>query len=118
MKINGNEVRVENRDYLYLAENDRLEYTKEVIDDTYVYFNNDFLSKETDLPEEVFDALEAKGDNKTVKKLIEKFCPGGIDGFVEDAVRYDGYGHFISYYDGNEIVIDNKLGLIYLYRQN
>jgi hypothetical protein len=41
-----------------------------------------------------------------------------IDEFVEDAIRYDGYGHFLSPYDGEENEIEVDGATYYVYRTN
>lgn len=83
-------------------------------------FNADFLAQQTDLPEEVYRAMQDKceGSNDAVSKLIEKTC--GFDDFVKEAIRYDGRGHFLSGYDGEEIEIsaeDSGKVAFYAYKQ-
>ena len=51
--------------------------------------------------------------NEAILKLIDD-----LEEFVEDAIRYDGRGHFLSGYDGNEIEINVSDRIIYLYRIN
>lgn len=83
-------------------------------------FNADFLASQTDLPEEVYRAMQDKCEdsNDAVSKLIEKTC--GWDDFVAEAIRYDGRGHFLSGYDGEEIEVadetDHKVAF-YAYKQ-
>lgn len=83
-------------------------------------FNADFLASQTDLPEEVYRAMQDKCEdsNNAVSKLIEKTC--GWDDFVAEAIRYDGRGHFLSGYDGEEVEIANGAdhqGVFYAYKQ-
>jgi hypothetical protein len=113
-----------NQEYLVLAENERDEAVKEYIKETIWAFNPSFLASETELPEEVFKALSDKCEsaNAPILKLVEKTC--GLDDFVSDAVDADGYGHFLSQYDGEENEESlmnqetNKREYYYIYRQN
>lgn len=76
-------------------------------------FRAAFLSNETDLPVECFEAMQEKceGSNDSVLKLIEKTC--GLQSFVKTAVSCDGRGHFLSG-DGEEFERDG----FYIYRIN
>lgn len=83
-------------------------------------FNADFLAQQTDLPEEIYRAMQDKceGSNDAVSKLIEKTC--GWDRFIFEAVKADGRGHFLSGYDGKEIEIsaeDSGKVAFYAYKQ-
>jgi len=76
------------------------------IEQTAWAFNTSFLAEMTDLPYEVFEAMQDKceGSNEAVLKLIHKTC--GLEDFVEAAIGADGRGHFLSSYDGHEIEQD------------
>lgn len=76
---------------------------REYITATLGLFKPAFLADETDLPIEVFQPLCERGDasNNAVEAIIEKTC--GMDKFVEDAIKADGRGRFLSFYDGGEI---------------
>ena len=54
------------------------------------------------MPEEIFSALSEKCEsgNTAILALVEKTC--GLDALVDSAVKADGYGHFLSSYDGKE----------------
>jgi hypothetical protein len=87
----------------------------EYIKDSAWAFNSSFLASFTDLPEEVFTALQpqCESSNDAVLALIER-GDGGLESFVEDAIGADGRGHFMSSYDGEE----NEEGEFYIYRIN
>lgn len=108
----------EGGDYLVLTEEERDEKVKEHIEQSVWAFNSSFLASQTDLPEEVFKALQDKCEdgNEAVLSLIEKTC--GLDDFVEEAVSCDGYGHFLSTYDGNEEETEVEGETYYVYRTN
>lgn len=100
-------------EYLVLDEEEREEKLKDNIKETCSYFIPEFLAKETELPSEVFKALVDK--NGVVYKLLEKYVGGGFEQFCEDAVDADGYGHFLSRYDGKELELTDDL---FAYRTN
>lgn len=83
-------------------------------------FNANFLADQTDLPFEVFEALQrdmSEDANDAILRLIER-SDDEFDGFVNQAVSYDGRGHFLAGYDGYEhdVVIDGET--FYVYRVN
>lgn len=87
-------------EYLVLDGEEREEELQDNIKETCSYFIPEFLAEETELPSEVFKALVDK--DEVVYKLLEKCVDGGFEQFCEDAVNADGYGHFLSSYDGGE----------------
>ena len=106
------------REYLVLTEQERNEKVKEYIQDTLWAFIPSFLAEETGLPEEVFRALseQCESGNDAILALIEETC--GLDAFVEAAVEADGYGHFLSSYDGEEEVVSVEGKDYFIYRIN
>lgn len=66
--------------------------------------------------------------NEALQEMQEKLCESAnelikamikdLDNFVEDAIRSDGYGHFLSRYDGHEVEISVNNEYYYAYRQN
>lgn len=103
-----------NQEYLVVTDEEADEETEEYIKESVWSFNASFLADQTDMPKEIFEALQSKYEdgNNAVLKLIEKTC--GIDEFVKEAVQLDGRGHFLSSYDGNE----NEEGRFFIYRKN
>lgn len=89
------------------------EYIKELV----WAFKAEFLANMTDLDIRVFKAIQAndlcEDNNQAIMKLIESTC--GFDEFFEEAIKWDGRGHFLSSYDGCEYEISSDL---YLYRNN
>lgn len=105
--------------YLVLTDEEATLYTKANIIETCSYFTADFLETMTGIPAVVFKHLV--DENEAVLETIEKTC--GIDEFVDEAIRWDGRGHFIGCYDGeeNEATIENEDGeevTLYIYRVN
>jgi len=83
----------------------------EYIKTTVWAFNADFIiehSKVLDYDDVSYKILEViqeecESGNECILKLIDD-----IDEFVEDAIQTDGRGHFLSSYDGDEIVIGDN----------
>lgn len=106
------------REYMVLNEHERNKKAKEHIRETLWAFIPSFLARKTGLPEEVFHALSKKceGGNDAILALIEETC--GLDAFVEAAVKADGYGHFLSSYDGEEGEVTVEGKDYFIYRMN
>ena len=75
---------------------------KQYIEESLWAFNADFLATQTDMPVEIYKALQpqCESSNYAILKLVEKTC--GLDSFVESAIAADGRGHFMSSYDSQE----------------
>jgi len=104
-------------DWLLLTDEEADEMAYDHIEDTLWAFNASFLSRMTDIDEEVFTAIQAndrcESNNDAIKKLVESTC--GLMELCIQAIDADGRGHFMSSYDGIEHEIDGDL---YLYRIN
>lgn len=98
-------------EWLVLNGDERLEWAKNWIEESISYFNADFLEEMTGVPAIAFEKLI--DENDAVHAIVKGSC--GIDKFVEAAVRADGYGHFISGYDGEEVELGDD---VYAYRVN
>lgn len=103
-------------EYLVLTDEESDEKAKEYILDSVWAFNHSFLQSHSEaiseIPEEDFQAMQGKlceGFNKAVLAMIDD-----VDYFVEDAIKADGRGHFLSQYDGEE----NQAGEFFIYRTN
>ncbi len=93
-------------DYLVLTDKEADERAYEEMRETVWTFNTDFIishSVLTEVNDNVVNALKkmqgelCEDANEFILKIIEDF-----DEFVEDAIYYDGRGHFLSFYDGSE----------------
>jgi len=89
-----------NEEYLVLTDSEADDAAEEYIMDSLWAFNAGFLSYWTDMPEQVFTALQdlCEESNDTIKQLLGN----NIDDFIADAISSDGRGYFISSYDGDE----------------
>lgn len=104
-----------NEDYMVLTDDEADEKVAEYIKETIWAFNPSFLSCHSGIDEDVFKLLQDKceSSNEAILKLIKDF-----DHFVEDAVRSDGRGHFLSSYDGEENEQKHNNETYYIYRTN
>lgn len=109
-----NEFEAEGNTYLVLTDEEADAAVWEYISQSLWAFNADFLAGNTDLPAEVFTALQDKCEdaNDTFMTLVEK-C-GDFNGLVSEAVSSDGRAHFMNTYDGHEW----QEGEFYIYRTN
>jgi len=102
------------QEYLILDDDEANEAVVEYIKETAWAFNASFLANYTDLPIEVFEAMQEKFEdsNDVVLQCIKQ--KGDIEDFAEDVVSEDGRGHFLSSYDGEEVKEDGY----FIYRLN
>jgi len=95
---------------------------KDYIEETIGYFNASFLANVTKLPEEVFVSIQEHHTsettiNESIMAIVRATC--GLDRLVEQAIKTDGRGHFLSSWDGEEIELGEIDGKEYFaYRIN
>jgi len=104
----------EQGEYAIGTEDEADKAAHEYIEGSVWAFNADFLASMTEMPYEIFEALQPQCEsaNDPILACIEKTC--GIDEFVEDAISADGRGHFIAGYDGHE----TDIGDLVMFRIN
>lgn len=115
----NNVFETDDAEYLVLTDKEANKYAKDSILESAWAFNTWFI----------LDNLNSKfkdADRDTLEeiiKLAQEKCEGGNDiilgmitkrSFVDEAIQYDGRGHFLSSYDGEESEQDNY----YIYRTN
>jgi len=116
------------KEYNVFTEEEREEKVTEYIKDSLWAFNTDFILSHVNFGRNYTDKAV-----KAFQKMQEELCEDANDlvlamiknlgNFVNDAVKADGYGHFLSGYDGNEnessIINENdEIEWLYIYRQN
>lgn len=111
---NENILNISGDEYFVLNDEEREEIVTNDITETLWTFRPSFLAEQTDyslLP--VFEAMTElyEDANEPILCLIEKF--NSIENFVESAVNADGYGHYLSRYDGYELEQNG----FFIYRQ-
>ena len=86
-------------DYLVLTDEQADDWVHDEIAEMVWAFTPSFLRAHTGVTEEAIKKLQemCEDANEPLTAMIRDF-----DSFVEDAVRSDGRGHFLSGYDGNE----------------
>lgn len=110
------EYQIDGIEYKVLTEEQADEEMVEYVEETLWAFNPSFLADVTDMPIEVFEVLceKCEGGNEDIRSIVDKTC--GIEELAEEAVRWDGRGHFLNSYDGGEIEISVDGELFYCYR--
>lgn len=86
--------------WLVLDEDEALERATEYIKRSVGYFTTWFLSRYTEASEELLSFLAQHEKHDFVEEVLKLDSNFSWDRFVEDAVDEDGYGHFLSTYDG------------------
>lgn len=87
----------------------------EYIENSIWAFSPSFLEQMTDVPAEMFEAVQYKCEsiNEALQILVMRTC--GMQEFVDQAISWDGRGHFLSPWDGMEIELECGA---YAYRLN
>lgn len=103
-------------EYIVMTDEEADAAVKDYVLESAWAFRYDFLCGHSEaiaeIPQKQYEAMAEKlceGFNKAVLAMIDD-----KDHFVDDAIRADGRGHFLSGYDGEE----NEEGSFYIYRTN
>lgn len=107
--------------YLVLTDDEADEAAAEAIKNSLWAFNASFISGHTkkglsDAAQKALQEAQAKlceGANDLVESMIDD-----LDDFIEDAIRADGRGHFLSSYNGEENEESVGGTTYYIYREN
>lgn len=99
------------QEYLVLNDQEAQKRCEEDIKQSIWAFRSSYISKHTGIDEEIIKSVQehCEESNEMILRSIKDF-----EKFIKDAILSDGRGHFISYYDGNEHVIDD----LFIYRLN
>jgi len=99
VSVDDAESYIDDDDYLVLTDEEADDRVYDEIADSVWAFKPSFLAAHTGVTEEAIEKLQemCEGANEALTAMIKNF-----DAFVEDAVRSDGRGHFLSDYDSNE----------------
>ncbi len=106
---------VDGADYLVLTDEEADRATKANILDSVWAFRPEFLEAHTiqgvdaETIKLIQDNDKCESNNAVILRLIED-----VDHFVDDAIKADGRGHFLSSYDGEEA----EAGPYFIYRVN
>jgi hypothetical protein len=115
--IEDDELEVSGITYLVLTDEEADEKATEYIRDSLWAFNAEFLASYTNLPEEMFMAVQDQCEkaNDAILRCVEKM--GSVEDFALQAIAADGRGHFLSRYDGREDEEEVNGITYYIYRQ-
>ena len=113
----------EGQEYKVLTDEEADQEAETEIKELLWAFNPQFILKHTEFYKES-TSREDEAFIKAIKLMQEKLCESAngiikalikdLGEFIEDAIDADGRGHFLSWYDGEEIEQDGY----YIYRTN
>ena len=97
--------------WLVLEEDDRIDYIIRTQTEVVPYFQNLFIAEMLGMDEDEVQELKDFYSDEIIIRLV--VLSVGLKEFFEEAVRWDGFAHFIGTYDGEEVDLD---GGLYAYR--
>lgn len=96
-------------EFLIVTEERAMDLAEDYIRDSLWAFNPSFLANTLGMDRRVFEEIVENGrcedNNDTITRLVESEDDGMMR-VVNRAIRVDGLGHFLSSYDGEEIVVE------------
>lgn len=109
-------------DYAIYTDEEADEAVKDYIEESLWAFNSSFLAN--------FLPSGCESEAETILKPLQEKCESGNDAIkaliswdensseiVEEAIRWDGRGHFLNNYDGEEYEIEVEGKYFYIYKQ-
>jgi len=116
---NDGEYVIDGIDYLVLTDSEADDKVAEYVEDTLWAFSPTFLDSVTGVDEIVFEAIQdngrCEGNNDAIQSILDATYTT-IEEVVREAVIWDGRGHFLSQYDGQEIEVYVDGEYYYCYR--
>lgn len=118
-KYNEDVFKLGSKEYLVLTDSEADTQAENEIKESIWAFNSSFLAAhlKEGIDQEVIESIQNNGkcesNNKAILSLIDD-----VDHFVNDAIKSDGRGHFISSYDGEENEVYQDGEFFYIYRMN
>lgn len=113
------EYEIDGIDYLVLTDSEADEKVKEYVEKNLWAFSPTFLSSMTGVDENVFEVLQdhcmCEGSNEAIKLILDA-TNTSIEEVAEEAIKWDGRGHFLSSYNGEEIEVYADGEFYYCYR--
>ena len=115
------EYEIDGLDYLVLTDSEADDKVAEYIEENLWTFSPTFLSSVTGVDIEVFDAIQAngrcEGNNEAIKSILDA-TDTSICEVAEEAISWswNGRGHFLSHYDGEEVEVYADGEYYYCYR--
>lgn len=115
----SNGYEIDGIEYLILNKEEKQKTLIEYIEETLWAFDSTFLADFTGIDYEVFEAIQKNNRYESNNQAIRSLIIGtnnSIEDFVDEAVHYNGAGHFLSTYDGQEIEVFDDNVELYVYR--
>lgn len=100
-KHDENTFKYEHQEYLVLTDEEAGRLAKEWILDSVWAFNPSFLASHCEIDEDDIEMIQDNGRCEDNNKIFLRLL-NDPNAFVEDAIKCDGRGHFMSSYDGEE----------------
>jgi hypothetical protein len=115
--LGHNRVQIDGYEYKIFTEDEANDAVADYIADTLWAFTPSFLSGLTGIDEEVFELLSEKceGGNEAIHSIL-RATNVSMSEVVDEAIRWDGRGHFLNSYDGNEYEVSVNGEYYFLYR--
>jgi len=113
--LGHNRVQIEGHEYKIFTEDEANDAVADYIADSLWAFTPSFLSGLTGIDEEVFKLLSERCDNDAIHSIL-RGTNVSMSEVVDEAIRWDGRGHFLNSYDGNEYEVYVDGEYYYLYR--
>lgn len=116
--INGNSISSGSSEWVVFSDEDADDNIYEFIKNSLWSFRAEFISQVTGHDKDEILTLTCEGElkNDDLVMIVERSC--GLKRFVNQAIKADGRGHFLSTYDGveREVKVDGEY--YYVYRTN
>ena len=116
---NDGEYVIDGLDYLVLTDREADDKVEEYVEETLWAFSPNFLASVTGVDEFVFEAIQdngrCEGNNETIMSILNA-TDTVISEVAHEAINWDGRGHFLSQYDGQEIEVYADGEYYYCYR--
>ncbi len=108
---------VGSQEYLVLTDKEADTRAAASIEDSLWAFRPEFLASHSDADAEVFKTMQDTNKCESLSPIFKKLIRDWAH-FVDDAIKADGRGHFISHYDGEECEVSVGTKRFYIYRVN
>ena len=109
-----NNYEIDGQEYLIVNEEEKEKELDAYIRSSIWAFKASFLSGFLNIEEKHIKTMQ-EAMNEDCNDIFLKLLNNDLSWFIQDAVKVDGAGHFLSGYDGNEIELE---GNFFAYRTN
>ena len=114
-----NEYNIDGTDYLVLTGREADDKVEEYVEEILWSFSPHFLSSVTGVDSSVFEAIRDNGNCESNNEPIQSILDAtntSMSEVAQEAISWDGRGHFLSQYDGRETEVYADGEYYYCYR--